>query len=1141
MSFTSIDELRDIVGRIQRRRARLLNLREICLVWVGLAAVFAALAVLEMKFQLPPSGRVGLTGVLAAAAGLFVWRFYHIRRHMKSDGRRIAQFVDEQNPQLEQHLMTSLEFEGKKPTGDAAALVERLWQDTLVRLRGVDPARLSSIRGAWPAAGAALVVVCGLILAGWSSSEFSLAGRRIMMPWISSVETGALPFGLRVTPGNIEIQRGSDVLLVAQTANVVPEHAALYIGTDSKKWERVPMQPEGDENTFVYFLAAVQKDVSYYIDIGVKQSDRFTISVIDLPRVEQIAVDYIYPEHTGLKHKTDTDGGDVIAPEGTRITLHAAFNKAVERAAVRFGDGTTRDLVVNGAAASGSFIVTKDDTYVISVIDTGQLANKDPYRYFIRSIPDTPPEVALIRPGRDRRVMSLEEVTIDAAAEDDYGLTGFALNYTVAGGNDRQIDLLALQPEEPHARVSGRTTLYLEDLEVTPGDFIFYYLTAQDNNRLKGAAEIISDIYFLEVVPTDAAFRRAPQQGGGGGGGSQGGGRSSSALVENQKQIIAATWKLLKQRREFDSDAFEEHVATITESQRKVMQRAQMSLQRLAERLMFSDDSYQRAVEFLQQAVGHMTAAIENLTARRLKPALGTEQAALQAIMKAEAESRNTMIQIARNRGGGGGGQPNRERQDLKELFEMEMGRLENRYEMPQRTAAARQEGENDDTLEKLRDLARRQERLNQAQKDLARRQDRMDDAQKKRRLEVLRREQEKLRRDAEALSRQMSRSANRDGLRQRSDRQQLADAARRMQEAERELRAQDPGAALTRGQQAMNQLRDQEREMRSDRRNNVTNLVDDLRRRGRSLQRQEQRITQKLQVLETGMNRESPPGDTRATQLTNELLADKDRMRQELTEAESMLKSIADQGRTDQPAIADRAMKTLRDMQIEGVEKQIDESREMLEAGWLPLAMDAEKKIERSIERVGKQLEDLDRPTIPSREEQIRQAAAAAEGLRRELEKLQKEIAGLKQGSAGRQQRLPGMNPQNEQIQPSPGDEDGGATARMQGHLTRSRRYARGLVQPWARGERWGVDARSIQRELTRKEIEDFLAQPDLWRKLLEPVRELESTLQAQAKEDLQKKKIFAVPEETVPSSYRDTVAEYYRELSRSEENIED
>ena len=103
-----------------------------------------------------------------------------------------------------------------------------------------------------------------------------------------------------------------------------------------------------------------------------------------------------------------------------------------------------------------------------------------------------------------------------------------------------------------------------------------------------------------------------------------------------------------------------------------------------------------------------------------------------------------------------------------------------------------------------------------------------------------------------------------------------------------------------------------------------------------------------------------------------------------------------------------------------------------------------------------------------------------------------------------------------------------------MQQGLQRSRRHAQGLVQPWVRGERWGGDARSIQRELTQKEVEDFLSQPDLWKNLLEPVRELESTLRAEAKSSQLKKKIFSAPEETVLTPYRNLVEEYYRELSR-------
>ena len=204
-----------------------------------------------------------------------------------------------------------------------------------------------------------------------------------------------------------------------------------------------------------------------------------------------------------------------------------------------------------------------------------------------------------------------------------------------------------------------------------------------------------------------------------------------------------------------------------------------------------------------------------------------------------------------------------------------------------------------------------------------------------------------------------------------------------------------------------------------------------------------------------------------------------------------------------------------------------------MLEEGWLSLSMNTEKQIEQTVERVSKRLRSLDRPAAPSRDEQLRQAAADAGGLRRELENLQKEIEALKQSNARKQRSLSNMGPQpNGEAKRAPGD--GSTLERMRQRLQRSRRHAQGLAQPWTRGERWGIDARSIQRELTQREVEDFLSQPDLWKKLLEPVRELESTLRAEERSSQLEKKLFSAPEETVPTPYRDLVEEYYRELSR-------
>ena len=110
----------------------------------------------------------------------------------------------------------------------------------------------------------------------------------------------------------------------------------------------------------------------------------------------------------------------------------------------------------------------------------------------------------------------------------------------MVGSDEVEVDFLS----EANVRsVSGSELIYLEDLEVEPGDFVSYFLTLADNNGLDGPAEVISDIYFLQIIPTDQEFRRNPGMSGGqGAGGGQGG--DSSALVSVQKDIIAATWKL---------------------------------------------------------------------------------------------------------------------------------------------------------------------------------------------------------------------------------------------------------------------------------------------------------------------------------------------------------------------------------------------------------------------------------------------------------------------------------------------------------------------------------------------------------------------------------------------------------------------
>ena len=118
--------------------------------------------------------------------------------------------------------------------------------------------------------------------------------------------------------------------------------------------------------------------------------------------------------------------------------------------------------------------------------------------------------------------------------------------------------------------VTGRHTVYLEDLDVKPGDFISFYARARDVGRGKRPTESRSDIFFLEVTPFVDEFAMAQSQAMAGAAGQQ-----VDDLVKQQKDIIVGTWKL--QRRAAGANAGPSAADV------KTLGRAQAALRRRAE------------------------------------------------------------------------------------------------------------------------------------------------------------------------------------------------------------------------------------------------------------------------------------------------------------------------------------------------------------------------------------------------------------------------------------------------------------------------------------------------------------------------------------------------------------------------------
>ena len=142
-------------------------------------------------------------------------------------------------------------------------------------------------------------------------------------------------------------------------------------------------------------------------------------------------------------------------------------------------------------------LLASNDSYRIRLADEDGLTSRGEAEYFIRLMDDRPPDVRILRPSADQQITPLEEIAIEARADDDYGIDRFELVYGVAGRPEHTV---------PFERVTGTSIqkigtrlLPAEELGVNPGDVITYYARARDVGRGKRATEASSDIYFLEV------------------------------------------------------------------------------------------------------------------------------------------------------------------------------------------------------------------------------------------------------------------------------------------------------------------------------------------------------------------------------------------------------------------------------------------------------------------------------------------------------------------------------------------------------------------------------------------------------------------------------------------------------------------
>ncbi len=468
------------------------------------------------------------------------------------------------------------------------------------------------------------------------------------------------------------------------------------------EWQRWPMTVEPGQPGHRYMVLDVSARSEYFVEANGVRSDLFRLDVVDVPYVARIDLEYRFPEYTGLAPQPVEDAGDVAALRGTRVELRVTTTVPVPSGRLVVEGEAPRPLEpVADGTLGGSFEVTRDAFYRIELPSSdGRLQSGSP-DYAIDVLDDQPPLVRMLKPGRDAQVTSIEEVFTEVEAEDDFGVAKLELVYSIGGAPEKT---LPLHGGRPRKQLSAGHTFFLEEHALEPGDFISYFARATDNRGAPARQQSTTDIYFMEVRPFDRAYRQAAE----GRRRGMAGGGDGDTLSRQQRQIVAATFKLRRDRGRSEPRQLEQDVATLALVQGRLRdQVANLNRRMLNRGVAGTGSKLGDTAESLQQAVVEMGAAVTELEARRLDSALAPEQRALQHLQRAEAAFRD--VQVAFGQGGGGGGgaaSPD----ELSDLFELELDKLENQYEAVQRGQSQQLDQAVDEAMQRLRELARRQE-----------------------------------------------------------------------------------------------------------------------------------------------------------------------------------------------------------------------------------------------------------------------------------------------------------------------------------------------------------------------------------------------------------------------------------------------
>ena len=967
--------LRPIVNR--RRRLHLVYL--LSTFW--LAGVLVGIGLISVNRYWGLKSPFANWALCISTALATLYALYRSRR-MRPDYKAVAQHIERQNPDMQALLLAAIEQEPEQPDGQFGYLQHRVIGEAVRHatkhdwLQSISTKKLLS---AQLGGAIALTLIITTLLQLFPSVPFlRITNRNVQQ---------SRGYDLTISPGDTSVEAGSPVVILARFGNRVPPKATLLFGESGEELKQIPLTRNLDDPVFGGIIQEVNSNMLYYIEYADKRSRDYKISIYERPVLTRADAKIVFPSYTQLPEKVIKDTRQVSAVEGSQVTLTFVLNKAVAKAQLVSKEGPGPELTVDGEhpnVYTTSITTTKNERYELHLADAQGLTNEVPQRFVIDVHKNLPPELKVVFPNRDVLASPLEELSLEAKVSDDYGLTGYGLSYALAGNEGRDV---TLGPSPiPNDKEQIQHLLALEELSAQPDQLLTYYFWADDVGPDGGIRRTSGDMYFAEIRPFEEIFRESEssqnqqeqeqnQQS------QQQGRQQGEQLAQLQKQIISATWNIKRQADQSGRiDDSKEDLGVVQESQADVLEQARSASAQAEDPA--ATKTLQAAAQHMETSLEHLGEAAKSASVTELTPALAAEQSAYQELLKL----RQREHQVGQNQRSSQSSSSARSARSQQQLQQLELTQRENRYETERLAQSQQQSAQREDlqVLNRLRDLARRQDemskKLKEAQAALQKAETEQQKEEIQRQLKRLREEQLEALRDIDELQQRMDSPENRRRMADSS--QQLDQSRSRIRQSAEELERGMVSNAVTSTTRAQRQLEQMRDEFRRNTSGQFTEQMRNMRQQAQQLDQRQKEIAEEItQQIDSDRKTLTDSG-------VNQELADQtNRQKQSVEGLLEQMKDVSEQAETSEPLLSRKLYDTLRKTSGDNVDRALEVTSELLRRNFLPQAQEMEQRASKGIEELKKGVEDAAGSVLGDETESLRLAQQQLDELIRQVD----------------------------------------------------------------------------------------------------------------------------------------------------------